>query len=161
MLSFVACNGNSGTTPSNMSPPPPPLDKINLPPGFRIDYFAPNVPNAREMALSGDGTILYVGSMGAGNVYALPDKNGDYKADTVITIASGLEMPVGVAWKDGALYVSEVSEILRFDNIDTHLTNPPQPVVINNGYPTDTAHGWKFIKFGPDGKLVRAAGDAM
>jgi glucose/arabinose dehydrogenase len=135
-----------------------PLAQITLPAGFKIDYFAENVPNAREMALSGDGSIVYVGSMNAGKVYALPDRNNDHKADTVITIASNLELPVGVAWRRGALYVSAVSRILRFDSIDTHLMNPPQPVVVFDGYPTDRAHGWKFIAFGPDDKLYVPVG---
>ncbi len=134
------------------------LDKIKLPAGFKIEYFAAKVPNARAMTLSGDGSIVYVGSMGEGNVYALPDRNGDHKADTVIVIARNLEMPVGVAWRQGSLYVSEVSRILRFDSIDTHLANPPEPVVVYDGYPTDEAHGWKFIAFGPDGKLYVPVG---
>ncbi len=135
-----------------------PLAQITLPAGFKIDYFAENVPNAREMTLSGDGSIVYVGSMDAGKVYALPDRNDDHKADTVIIIASGLELPVGVAWRQGALYVSAVSRILRFDSIDTHLMNPMQPVVVFDGYPTDRAHGWKFIAFGPDDKLYVPVG---
>jgi glucose/arabinose dehydrogenase len=134
------------------------LAQITLPAGFKIDYFAEDVPNAREMTLSGDGSIVYVGSMSEGKVYALPERNGDHKADTVITIAQNLEMPVGVAWRQGALYVSAVSRILRFDSIDTHLLNPPEPVVVFDGYPTDLAHGWKFIAFGPDDKLYVPVG---
>jgi glucose/arabinose dehydrogenase len=152
MLSIIAC-GDGGKTAPNGPSGPLQLEKIILPAGFKIGYFAEHVPNAREMTISGDGSIVYVGSMSEGNVYALPDKNGDFRADTVIIIAQGLEMPVGVAWRDGSLYVSEVSRILRFDSIDTHLFNPLPPIVVKDDYPTDTAHGWKFIAFGPDGKL--------
>ncbi|MFP3649238.1 sorbosone dehydrogenase family protein, partial [Paraburkholderia sp. SIMBA_054] len=67
--------------------------------------------------------------------------------------ATGLEAPVGVAWHDGALYVSAVSRILRFDSIDTRLSAPPQPAVVTDKLPAETHHGAKFIAFGPDGKL--------
>ena len=42
-------------------------------------------------------------------------------ADQVLTIASGLDTPNGVAFRDGALYVAEMSRILRFDAIEDHL----------------------------------------
>jgi glucose/arabinose dehydrogenase len=133
-----------------------PLERIKLPPGFRISLFAGDVPAARAMAFSPSGT-LFVGSM-QGNVYALPDTNTDHKADKVITIAKGLEMPVGVDFRDGALYVSALHRILRYDNIDARLENPPQPVVVNDIFPKEKSHGWKFIRFGPDGYLYVPVG---
>lgn len=126
-----------------------PVDEIKLPPGFHIDVLSDQVPAAREMALSPKG-ILYAGSFD-GHVYALELRDG--RATAVHVIASGLEMPVGVAWRDGALYVSAVSKIVRFDGIDSHLDAPPAPVTVTAGLPTDRHHGWKFIAFGPDGKL--------
>jgi glucose/arabinose dehydrogenase len=109
------------------------------------------------MVLSPNG-ILYVGTKDAGNVYAILDTNKDYKADEIITIASGLNMPNGVAYKDGALYVAEINRIIRFDNIDANLKHPPEPVVVYNNYPAEHAHGWKFIRLGPDGKLYVPVG---
>ena len=126
-----------------------PVERIKLPPGFHIEVLSDAVPSARAMALSPKG-ILYIGSLD-GHVYALELQNGRVTARHVI--ASGLQMPAGVAWRDGALYVSAVSRILRFDAIDAHLTDPPKPVVITDNLPTETHHGWKFIAFGPDGKL--------
>jgi glucose/arabinose dehydrogenase len=76
----------------------------------------------------------------------------------VITIARGLNMPNGVAYRNGSLYVAEVSRVLRYDNIDSRLHNPPRPVVVNDTFPTDRAHGWKFIRFGPDGMLYVPVG---
>ena len=101
------------------------------------------------MALSPKG-ILYLGSLD-GHVYALELQNGRVTARHVI--ASGLETPAGVAWRNGALYVSAVSKILRYDAIDTHLNDPPKPAIVIDTLPTETHHGWKFIAFGPDGKL--------
>jgi glucose/arabinose dehydrogenase len=127
----------------------PPVNRINLPPGFHIEVLSDAVPSARAMALSPKG-VLYIGSLD-GHVYALELQNGRVTARHVI--ASGLESPAGVAWRDGSLYVSAISKILRFDAIDSHLTDPPKPAVVVDTLPAETHHGWKFIAFGPDGKL--------
>lgn len=133
------------------------LSLIKLPPGFKIEIFADNVKGARSLARGDNGTI-FVGSRNAGNVYAIVDENKDNKADKVYTIASGLNSPNGVALKDGNLYVAEISQVIRFDNIESKLANPPKPVVVNSSFPTDGHHGWKFIRFGPDGKLYVPVG---
>ena len=134
-----------------------PLARIRLPAGFSIAVFSDQVPGARSMALSPKG-ILYVGTRGEGKVYAVVDRNKDGRADEVHTIASGLNSPNGVAWKDGALYVAEISRVLRFDGIDGRLADPPRPEVVTDVYPRDGHHGWKFIRFGPDGKLYVPVG---
>lgn len=134
-----------------------PLDTVRLPPGFRISIYADNVPGARSMALGPNGT-LFVGTRGEGKVYAVLDRNGDNRADQVITLAAGLNMPNGVAFRGDALYVAEVNRILRYDGIEARLSNPPKPVAINSGFPSDTHHGWKFIRFGPDGLLYVPVG---
>ena len=133
-----------------------PLDALHLPPGFHIAQFA-RVPNARAMALGADGT-LFVGSMDAGKVYAVTPTADGTHADTVRTVARGLRMPVGVAFKDGALYVSAVDRILRFEAIEAHLDDPPKARVITDKLPADAAHGWRFIAFGPDGRLYVPVG---
>ena len=135
----------------------PPIDKLTLPPGFSIEVYAADVPNARQLSLSPDGT-LFVSTRRAGNVYAVRDDDGDQQADRVLTLDSGLNMPNGVAFHDGALYVAEVNRVLRYDDIEANLTTPPEPVVVNDGFPTDRAHGWKFIAFGPDGRLYVPVG---
>jgi len=128
-------------------------------PGFHIEVLTDAVPNARQMALGRyvDGRgVLYVGSMGAGNIYAVELDQGRAKA--VHIIASGLPMPVGVAYRGGRLYVSAVSRILRLDGIDDRLSDPPAPVVVTDRFPGATHHGWKFIAFGPDGWLYVPVG---
>jgi glucose/arabinose dehydrogenase/protein-S-isoprenylcysteine O-methyltransferase Ste14 len=134
-----------------------PLEKIQLPPGFRIDLYASGVKGARSLAL-GPAGVLFVGTRDEGKVYAIVDKNGDQKADEIITIAMGLNMPNGVAYRDGALYVAEVSRILRFDNIADRLYNPPKPVIVSKAFPSERHHGWKYIAFGPDGLLYVPVG---
>src|SRR5215212_305794 len=127
-----------------------PLGEIRLPPGFTIEVYADNVPNARQMALSPNG-VLYVGSRSEGKVYAVKDRK-------VHTIASGLTMPSGLAFRDGSLYVAAVSRVLRYDGIDGKLQNPPKPVVVSDDFPKEKHHGWKFIAFGPDGWLYVPVG---
>ena len=132
-----------------------PIDKIKLPPGFAISLFAENLPDARSMAWGDKGT-LFVGTRGAGKVYALRHKDG--KAAQVFTLASGLNMPNGVAFRHGALYVAEVGRILRYDDIESRLDSPPAPVAVGRQFPAETHHGWKFIRFGPDGRLYVPVG---
>ena len=129
---------------------------IKLPAGFSISIFA-EVPDARSMALSPSG-ILFIGNKSEGNVYAVQDTNGDFKADKKWVVAKGLNMPNGVAFKDGDLYVAEVSRILRFKKIESSLQAPPKPEVVYDKFPKDTWHGWKYISFGPDGKLYVPVG---
>jgi glucose/arabinose dehydrogenase len=132
-----------------------PLERIKLPAGFHIEAFATDVADARSMALGEQGT-LFVGTMGAGKVYAV--RNDGSRAREVLTIASGLNMPNGVAVRDGTLYVAEVNRLSRFDAIESHLAPPPKPQVVFDGFPGERAHGWKFIRFGPDGRLYVPVG---
>ena len=134
-----------------------PLERLNLPEGFKIELFAEGVDNARSMAMGDDGT-LFVGTRRANKLYALPDADGDYKADRVILLDSTLEVPNGVAFRDGSLYVAQVNRLLRYPGIEQQLDNPPAPEVIYDDYPTEFHHGWKYIAFGPDDKLYVPVG---
>jgi glucose/arabinose dehydrogenase len=131
------------------------LGRISLPEGFRIDVFA-EVPGARSMCIGTRGTV-FVGTM-KGLVYAVSDSDKNGLADRVDILATGLNSPNGVAFKDGSLYVAEISRIIRFDSIEEHLQQPPPFKVVYDKYPTDALHGWKFIAFGPDGKLYVPVG---
>ena len=122
-----------------------PLERIQLPPGFRIEVLA-SVPNARSLALGAKGT-LFVGSRSGGAVHAVAP------GGRVFRIADGLNMPNGVAFHEGALYVAEVHRILRYEGIESTLDKPPAPVVVYDKLPREVHHGWKFIRFGPDGRL--------
>jgi glucose/arabinose dehydrogenase len=136
-----------------------PLEKLHLPPGFHIELLTDAVPNAREMTLGryADGrAVLYVGSMQAGNVYAVELEQG--RATKVHKVASDLQLPIGVAYSEGRLYVSSVSRIMRFDGIDDRLDNPPKPVIISDRFPKETHHGGRYLAFGPDNWLYVPVG---
>ena len=134
-----------------------PLDKIELPDGFEIAIYSDEVPNARQMAVAPGGTV-FVGSRREGKVHAVVDRDGDYKADEVLLIAEDLMMPSGLALFEGDLYVAAVSTILRYDDIEANLMDPPDPVVVVDDLPSDRMHGWKYIAFGPDGMLYVPVG---
>lgn len=149
LLFLTAATGCSAARPQ--------LSDIALPPGFSISVYAANVPGARSMTLGDKGT-LFVGTRNEGKVYAVVDRNGDMTADEVITLVKGQRMPNGVAFRNGSLYVAEVSRVLRYDNIEKQLNNPPRPTIVNSSFPDKTHHGWKFIRFGPDGRLYVPVG---
>ena len=134
-----------------------PLDKIVLPPGFHIEIYAEGVDNARQMALGDRGT-LFVGSRKEGKLWALTDADGDQRAETVRLIDKGLNMPSGLAFRNGALYVGAVDRILRYDDIENLLDQPPKPALVTDALPDRTSHGWKYLRFGPDGKLYIPVG---
>ena len=127
-------------------------DHLRVPPGFRIAIYSDKVPDARALTLGARGTV-FVGSMSEGVVYALTDSDGNGRADQVRIIARGLKMPVGVAFRNGDLYVSALSRIVVLRDIENRLDDPPEPEVITDVLPDDEQHGWKFIAFGPDDKL--------
>lgn len=129
----------------------PRLDEIRLPPGFRISVYADGVADARSLALGDKGT-LFVGT-GSEKVYAVPPGGGRPRV-----IASGLEAPHGVAFRNGALYVAEIGRILRYDDIEARLANAPKPAVLVDDLPRQRGHGLKTLRFGPDGLLYYAVG---
>jgi glucose/arabinose dehydrogenase len=153
-LSPVLCGGVCKPTVLGGGPKP---ERIKVPEGFHVSEFAHGVRTVRAMAFSPQG-IVYAGSNDEGVVYAMPDRNADGLADTVIVVARDLHMPVGVAWHKGDLYISAVHRIVKLPDIDAHLADPPAPVTVYDGFPKETHHGWKFIAFGPDDRLYVPVG---
>jgi glucose/arabinose dehydrogenase len=131
-----------------------PLQQLRVPDGFRVELWASGIHNARSLALGSRGTV-FVGSRVAGKVYAVRERGGRRE---VITLASGLQQPNGIAFRHGALYVVETSRVLRFDDIESRLEAPPAPVIVYDRLPKETHHHWRYAAFGPDGALYVAIG---
>lgn len=144
-------------SPPRISNPEIKPEQITLPEGFRIEVYLEDIDDARSMVLGDRGT-LFVGNRSGDKVFAVTDKNSDYRGDAAIVIAEGLNMPNGVAFRNGDLYVAEVSRILRFPGIEDRLDDPPDFEVVTDRFPEDRHHGWKFIAFGPGGKLYVPVG---
>jgi glucose/arabinose dehydrogenase len=152
----VAC---AGVLACALASAAPQLDKLHVPAGFQVELLTDAVPNARQMALGrqADGKgIVYVGSAQAGKVYAV--EYGASGPAGVRTVAANLQLPTGVAYRDGALFVGALTRVLRFDGIDGKLAAPPTPAVVSDRFPSETHHGRRFIAFGPDGKLYVPVG---
>ncbi|MEH2537403.1 PQQ-dependent sugar dehydrogenase [Bradyrhizobium sp. AZCC 1699] len=131
-----------------------PTAKLKVPAGFNIEVYAAGMANARSLALGDKGTV-FVGSRLVDKVYAIVNKDGKRE---VKVLASGLYRPNGVAFKDGTLYIAELSKISKIEKVEDNLDNPPKPTVIFDKLPKDEAHGWKFIAIGPDNKLYAPVG---
>jgi glucose/arabinose dehydrogenase len=162
LLAAAAPEGQRGVPGADVPPGGPAvhLDRLKIAGGFQIAVYADKVDGARQMALAPDGT-LFVGTQQRGSVYAVVDANKDGRADNVLTIATGLNTPNGVAFRDGSLYVAEINRVLRFDKILDVVRSKGTagaPVVVNDTLPTDRPHGWKYIAFGPDGLLYVPVG---
>lgn len=131
------------------------LANVRVPAGFKLELYTDRVPGARSMTLGKQGTV-FVGTQQQGAVYAVsPPQNA--RTAPVRVIARDLNEPNGVAYRDGALYVAEISRILRFDQVEASGATL-QPKVVRDDLPKDRHHGWRYIAFGPDGKLYIAIG---
>ena len=131
-----------------------PIEKLKAPKGFKIELYAAGVGNARTLRQGDKGTV-FVGSRLLDKVYAIVDRG---EKREVKPIYSGLYRPNGLAFKDGVLYIAELSRISKVEKIEDNLDNPPKPVVIYDDLPKDEGHGWKFLTIGPDDKLYFQVG---
>lgn len=146
----------ANSTLAPVAPPPLPtaadklpIDKLHLKAGFKIEVYAAGVPNARTLRLGDKGSV-FVSSRLQDKVHAIVTKNGKRE---VKVVASGLYRPNGIALHKGTLYIAELSQISKIDNIEDNLDNPPKPTVILSDLPKDEPHGWKYLTVGPDEKL--------
>ena len=126
-----------------------PTKQLKLPQGFKVETYISGIADARSLRIGDKGTV-FVGNRTRDKVYAVVDRGG--RRET-ITIASGLDRPNGLAFKDGTLYVAEGTKISKLEKIEDKLDNPPKPVVIYSDFPDHQTHGWRFMAIGPDNKL--------
>ena len=133
-----------------------PVSRLRVPDGFRVELWAEGLPGIRIM-VRGEGGTIFAGTRTIGRVYAIRDL-GDRREGRVLL--QGLTQPSGVALRDGALYVSALSRMLRYDNIERSLDAPPAPVDLSAAFalPPEVHHAWKHIQFGPDGRLYVPVG---
>ncbi|HVL58401.1 MAG TPA: PQQ-dependent sugar dehydrogenase [Burkholderiaceae bacterium] len=152
-----------GRTPEQMGSPlaphagkltvtPPneiPIDKLKVPSGFKVELWAHGIPGARAM-VRGDQGKIYVGTRAIGRVYEITDRGGERVSRVVI---DKLTQPAGVEFRNGSLYVMAIDKVLRFDGIEGNPTAQPVDLTAQFKLPKEPHHNWKYIRFGPDGKL--------
>ncbi|HEY7549222.1 MAG TPA: PQQ-dependent sugar dehydrogenase [Hyphomicrobiaceae bacterium] len=131
------------------------LPKLKAPAGFKVEVYQPGILDARAIRRGDKGTIFVSSLFVAGKIYAITEKDGKREVKTIL---SGLELPSGIEFRKGALYVATPKKIMRYDNIEDKLDSPPQPVDVYTNLPGDVPHGWKYLRFGPDGKLYVPVG---
>ena len=155
-------DGNAAAAKLSPVAPPPlpsaadklPTARLKLPPGFNIEVYASGIANTRSLRVGDKGTV-FVGTRLGNKVTAIVKKDGKTE---IKTIAEGLYRPNGLAYHKGTLYIAELSQISKIDNVEANLDKPPKPTVIYTDLPKDEAHGWKFIAIGPDEKLYIPVG---
>ena len=134
------------------------LAELNLPPGFHISLVTGRVPKARSLAVGAKGTI-YAGTRQDGTVYEVIDEDGDWRADRVNRLVEGLFSPNGVAFREGTLYIEEIHRLSKIENVEARVGDARvEPATVAEVFPLKPQHGWKFIRFGPDGKLYVPVG---
>jgi glucose/arabinose dehydrogenase len=133
-----------------------PVDRLKLPAGFEAEVWSHGHVNGRTMVRGDQGTI-FMGTRQIGRVYAIVD-TGDTRE--VKIIADGLTQPNGIAFRDGSLYIFAINQVFRYDNIEDNLDNPGEPVELTAAFnlPPEIHHNWKYVDFGPDGKLYVQVG---
>ncbi len=133
----------------------PPGFDLRLPPGFAVELYADGVDNARSLALGAAGTV-FVSTRRDGRIFAVLPR--EEQAPRVLTLADGLQMPNGIAFHAGDLYVAELARVLRYEDIESRLEDPPEPQLVVDELPAERHHGWRYIDFGPDGRLYLSVG---
>jgi glucose/arabinose dehydrogenase len=128
-----------------------PVNKLEVPKGFKVELWASGLPGGRAMALSDSGKKVYLGTRVMGRVYEVTDA-GDKR--TVRVVVDRLTQPAGVAFNNGSLYVFAIDKVLRFDDVENNAADMrPVDLTAKFDLPPQQHHNWKYVAFGPDNKL--------
>tara|TARA_B100000963_G_scaffold189270_1_gene164704 strand:- start:625 stop:1749 length:1125 start_codon:yes stop_codon:yes gene_type:complete len=132
------------------------ISKLNLPNGFEISIYANDLQSPRQITETDKGYIV-VGSKNGDKIFALFDEDEDGFAENRTLIMSGLQNPTGVVYHRGDLYFAEIENVWVIKDIDTLLVAKRDPskyaeIYLDN-LPSETWHGFRHIRFGPDDNL--------
>lgn len=145
-------NSTLAPLPGKLTVTPPseiPVDRIKVPAGFKVELWAHGLPGARAMARAPNGNV-YVGTRGIGRVYEVSDRGGQRNNRVVV---DKLNQPSGIEFRNGSLYVMAIDKFLRYDGIENNPGAQPVDLTAAFNLPPLQHHNWKYIRFGPDGKL--------
>ena len=128
---------------------------VGVPEGFRVNVFAGDLNGPRFMALGPDGAV-YVADRGNDRIVALPDDDGDGRADEVRVFAAGLDRPHSIVFHEGAWYVGVPDAVIRLQDSDGDGKADVRETVVN--LPAGGAHTTRTVAFLPDGRMVVSIG---
>ena len=133
------------------------VEQLIVPEGLHVELIAGSIPDARQLALSRDGSTLFVGTFKQGVVYRIRlDAAG--KSTRVETLLEGLTLPSGIALREHNgredLYVGALNEIWLVENA----MESKAARLLTDKLPDKQHHGWKYLRFGPDGLLYVPVG---
>jgi glucose/arabinose dehydrogenase len=84
-----------------------------VPAGFTVSIFASGFDEPRWLAVAPNGDV-FVADSGVGRVMVLRDPRRRGAAESRELFADGLNLPFGIAFHDGYVYVADTNEVLRF-----------------------------------------------
>ena len=131
---------------------------VRVPPGFTIEVFADGLEGPRFIAFGPDG-VLHAAERGAGRIVALPDADGDGRADAIRPLAADLDRPHSLAYHAGAWYVGVPSGVVRLADEDGDGTAEARMALIDD-LPADGVHTTRTVAFLPDGRMLVAVGSS-
>jgi glucose/arabinose dehydrogenase len=140
-----------------LPPPDAATQRISLPDGFQIRIFANNLSGRPRFMTIGPDGHLYVTLMSGGQVVRLPDRNRDGLADGVEIIASGINLPHGIEFYNGYLYIASGDRVQRMQGPNPSGNFSSLQLVTDNIAPA-VGHSSRTVHFGPDGKMYVSAG---
>jgi glucose/arabinose dehydrogenase len=130
-------------------------DRLRVPAGFTVTYYARDVKGVRFMTVGPDGAI-YATQPGRGRVVRLPDGNRDGFADSVVTVVEHLRQPHGLAFHKGALYVANTDGVVRVP-MGANGLGAGAPVYVNR-YDGGSGHSTRTVVFGADSAMYVSVG---
>ncbi|MGB0389272.1 MAG: PQQ-dependent sugar dehydrogenase [Ardenticatenaceae bacterium] len=132
--------------------------EVTLPDGFGSSIFAEGLSGPRFMTVGPDGT-LFVAERSRHQIVALPDRDGDGRADEQVVVAGEFESPSSLVFRPGTneLYVGETPRVSRL--LLDGLSVVERDIVIPD-LPTERIHQTTTVLFGADGKLYVSVGSS-
>ena len=126
--------------------------KPHVPPGFEVSIFAKDFQQPRWLAVAPNGDV-FVAESAAGKISVLHPRGCN--AGGLEIFADHLNLPFGIAFRDGYIYVADTNEALRFrydPNTSKRLSDAQHILDLPGmGY---HQHWTRSIAFSPDGQKL-------